>query len=1485
MGQPRLRLVNKETEDLDDVTPSASPQNQSDVNTAAARPKRARKSDANTAAPGSADSTPAPGATEADSTAAQTKSECLRLYQAIKEMEKDGEPLCLEFNKLPPKRDYPDYYVEIKQPVALDIIKGRITRNQYKTVASFVSDVNLMCDNAQQYNIPDSYIYVAAGDIKQNINKLAAASISKERAAVGTPVIRLKLSPEQPRAAAENSSAAANGPMAELPDESASAASKGKTKRKRASDSDDAATESNGSGAQPPPMPTGDMASTVDELFQAIYDADLGVALKILDTPGLPLNEHRQVVLKDQASDSEDTSTYTWGPLHAAACYGRLKVAQVLCEKGADIEAVDTMHKSTPLAWAAYTGRKRLAKYLVRAFKANVNARNAHDQLPIQIVLDPENPKWAEFLLPTDGTVVDLPLPVERSSTPEPKKTPSRKTKGHAGDDPSSRATPSAGSKVLTQPMSSRPDALAASHTNPSKASTPAGPSSGALPHTLAQNGSGSAPTGPGSVIPQCIGGIGHQEIVHPKMAEAMTEILQHILGFEDDEGTRLAEVFEELPDRDEYPEYYDVISHPMAFSLVQTRISAGYRSFDAFNYDMLWVFNNATFFNESDSQIYKDAVILEKEYKAACRRSLKKHEIPFDTSYLDAVPPEGRYVSRVTAGDHDLFVGDFIYVKSGNEMRIAMITKLRVGGAYDRRKFIDGRWFLKPSEIPELAGQPVYPHQLFAGPEFDSHGVRGISGKCYVLLPNVYARVYPQGYSPQDLFVCESAYELPTGEGRSGMFKPIANWAHFFKTPLMHPPNFVSYIAPFVPSKRPAEMWNNVNLLPHPGLTMLNRDAMRLYEQNQARMRSQSQQQQQQHQSSQPPPQLQQQHQHQHQVAPMQMPMSMPMSMPMQMAMANNGRPPMQPMVPMSVQMQVPATVHNTMPLQPQLPNANISQVRPPIQNNLTQAYQALSVQHQQNLATLQAQMNQHEATVRKQVNEKMFAMQQRNPNYIGSPEHQALIKQQSQFIEQNQQAYFAQVQKVQQAYNQQIQALNQTFQQQQKHQLQNNAMQPMSSPMAAIGQPAGPFGHASPGMVPLSPAMNQLNPGMNQLTMSSPLTRASQVPMAVPMSPLGAVSMAMPGMVPQTMIPGVLPAGTVGMTSAQHANVIRPSPAMSAISITQGPQTANTPQPFDRTLTSSHDPQRGMNGVFPGSADRAHTPAGAASSTPLTPTQLGLSSPLPPGANAQAMMSMLLQQQQQQQQQQHRQLQQPGTPKPTVTPLSPEMVASPGSNIPNGHAAISSASPRTSQSLVAPQAQSRQAMEAWNKITRVFLTHGNSRISKDLGIQLATPDSSMFIHISLGGIDTNHALSIPPTANTILLRPVPGPFAANGNPLVMLSANGRRQLPRIITDASTQPNEDGTVEETSSSSTAEDADKEESSALEPLVKSANYAYEVPLQSGMNFVDMEVLVEEWSPHVVLNEGVDQRVPPTHPANIAGQKQKSKHFMIFLTRT
>jgi hypothetical protein len=87
-----------------------------------------------------------------------------------------------------------------------------------------------------------------------------------------------------------------------------------------------------------------------------------------------------------------------------------------------------------------------------------------------------------------------------------------------------------------------------------------------------------------------------------------------------------LSRLFQELPDRKLYQDYYLVINKPIALDNIQvsrprTAVKAngqatlkqgGYAEFPAFIRDLAQVFWNARFYNNSSSQVFHDAVTLE---------------------------------------------------------------------------------------------------------------------------------------------------------------------------------------------------------------------------------------------------------------------------------------------------------------------------------------------------------------------------------------------------------------------------------------------------------------------------------------------------------------------------------------------------------------------------------------------------------------------------------------------------------------------------------------------------------------------------------------------------------------------------------------------------------------------------------------------------------------------------------------------------------
>ncbi|KAG1687281.1 Protein polybromo-1 [Nymphon striatum] len=78
--------------------------------------------------------------------------------------------------------------------------------------------------------------------------------------------------------------------------------------------------------------------------------------------------------------------------------------------------------------------------------------------------------------------------------------------------------------------------------------------------------------------------------------------------------GRKLSSIFMKLPSKTDYPDYYEVIKRPIDMQRIQTRLQATqYESLEDMLADFVLMFDNACKYNEPDSQIYKDALTLQR--------------------------------------------------------------------------------------------------------------------------------------------------------------------------------------------------------------------------------------------------------------------------------------------------------------------------------------------------------------------------------------------------------------------------------------------------------------------------------------------------------------------------------------------------------------------------------------------------------------------------------------------------------------------------------------------------------------------------------------------------------------------------------------------------------------------------------------------------------------------------------------------------------
>ena len=96
------------------------------------------------------------------------------LLKSLRKFKNPGGDLkILHFEKLPDKSVMPEYYQEIKNPIAMDLIKRKAKRKKYHSVDQALKDLELMFDNAKEYNLEDSQVYKDAVDLQREARLLA----------------------------------------------------------------------------------------------------------------------------------------------------------------------------------------------------------------------------------------------------------------------------------------------------------------------------------------------------------------------------------------------------------------------------------------------------------------------------------------------------------------------------------------------------------------------------------------------------------------------------------------------------------------------------------------------------------------------------------------------------------------------------------------------------------------------------------------------------------------------------------------------------------------------------------------------------------------------------------------------------------------------------------------------------------------------------------------------------------------------------------------------------------------------------------------------------------------------------------------------------------------------------------------------------------------------------------------------------------------
>ncbi|XP_072438171.1 protein polybromo-1 isoform X4 [Chiloscyllium punctatum] len=303
------------------------------------------------------------------------------------------------------------------------------------------------------------------------------------------------------------------------------------------------------------------------------------------------------------------------------------------------------------------------------------------------------------------------------------------------------------------------------------------------------------------------------QELIH--------NLFVSVLSHQDDEGRCYSDSLAEIPATD--PSIPN--KPPLTFDIIRKNIETNrYGRLDVFQEHMFEVLERARRLNRTDSEIYEDAVELqhffikirdelckngeillspalsytmkhlqhdlEKEKKEKLPKEIeedkqKREEEKKELSESEKNMSDDHSGSHGTYGiqrtysqdcsfkDNMYHVGDYVYVEPAEPNLLPHIVCIeRLWEDDTGEKWLYGCWFYRPNETFHLATRKFLEKEVFKSDYYNKVLVSKILGKCVVMFVKEYFKIRPEGFGDEDVFVCESRYSAKTKS-----FKKIKLW------------------------------------------------------------------------------------------------------------------------------------------------------------------------------------------------------------------------------------------------------------------------------------------------------------------------------------------------------------------------------------------------------------------------------------------------------------------------------------------------------------------------------------------------------------------------------------------------------------------------------------------------------------------------------------------------------------------------------------
>uniref|UniRef100_A0A8C6Q9H4 Protein polybromo-1 n=1 Tax=Nothobranchius furzeri TaxID=105023 RepID=A0A8C6Q9H4_NOTFU len=692
---------------------------------------------------------------ESQSSSMEMSNPIFQLYEAVRgARNSQGQVFSEPFQQLPSRREYPDYYQQIKQPISLTQIRARMKSGEYETVEQMEADLSMMFENAKRYNMPNSSIYKRAFRLQQ-IMQVKKRELLRRDEDDGDSILSSDAGSVKKKSHKKN------------------------VKKNRMKALFAAVTDAREVGS----------SRRLCDLFMVKpskkdYPDYYNVILEPMDLKTIEYNIRNERYATEEAL-MDDMKRMFRNARHyneeGSQVYNDADVLEKILkdkrkELGPPPEEEDVGSPKPKIRKSGVSPKK--SKYLTplqqklnELYDAVRNFTDSRGRRLSTIFL--RLPSRAE--LPDYYATIKRPIEMDRVR--------SHLAAGRYQDVDAlveDFALMFHNACVYNEPESLiYRDALVLHRV---------------LLETRKQQerGEDSGPPAVGLLV-----------------RELIRNLFVSMMGHQDEEGRCYSDSLAEVPAVDPAaPE-----KPPLNFDIIRMNVERGrYRRLDVFQEHVFEMLEKARRLHRTDSEVFDDAVELQQFFikirdelckngeillSSALNYTVKHLHSDVDQEKREKIPreveedkknleeekkeewqPESEsqrvYVQVCSFENVTYHVGDFVYVEPSEpnlKPHIVCIERLWENEAGE--KWLYGCWFYRPSETFHLATRKFLEKEVFKSDYYNKVSFSKVLGRCVVVFVKDYFRMQPEGFKAEDVFVCESRYTA-----RNKIFKKIKIWA-----------------------------------------------------------------------------------------------------------------------------------------------------------------------------------------------------------------------------------------------------------------------------------------------------------------------------------------------------------------------------------------------------------------------------------------------------------------------------------------------------------------------------------------------------------------------------------------------------------------------------------------------------------------------------------------------------------------------------------